>query len=479
MRTVDVERARPVADPADPSLADPGRLEAARLPTTPRSPLGPATGGLARLSDKTYGLAFLLVVGLLISVSIASYAQVFTRVVRVTLETDRIGSQLQTAADVKVRGVIVGQMRSVETTGDGARLGLALDPDSVDLIPANVHARLLPKTLFGERYVDLVPQAEPAAPIRAGDVITQDRSSVAIELEKVFADLLPLLRAVEPAKLSATLNALASALEGRGTRLGQNLVLVDSYFKEINPKVPVIQADISGLADLASTYAVAAPDLVRAASTLATTNTTIVQKKDVLAGFLAGTAGFANEASGFLEANGERIIRVGQVQRPTVELFAKYSPQYPCFTEALVDWRPRIDEAFRDDTFHITVEVAPQRPGYRTGEEPRWGERRPASCGLLPDPRTSQARPVPGKKFDDGTDNIGGYPANPEFSALPGLLSGAAGAAVTDPDAGLAGTTQEQAVVGALLDPGRAPSAITTLLAGPMLRGATVSQSPG
>ncbi|WP_406832143.1 MCE family protein [Pedococcus sp. KACC 23699] len=476
MRTVVVERTRPVQDPGQ---ADPGRLVAALVPTTPRSPLGPATGGLARLSDKTYGLAFLLVVGLLLALSIASYAQVFTPVVRITLETDRIGSQLQTSADVKVRGVIVGQVRSIESTGNGARLGLAIKPESVDLIPANVHARLLPKTLFGERFVDLVPPAQPSAPIRAGDVITQDRSSVAIELEKVFADLLPLLRAVKPERLSATLNALASALEGRGTRLGQNLVLVDSYFKEINPKMPVIQADISGLADLASTYAVAAPDLVRAASTLATTNTTIVQKKDVLAGFLAGTAGFANEASGFLEANGERIIRVGQVQRPTVAVLARYSPQYPCFTQALVNWQPRIDEAFRSSQFHITVEVAPQRPGYTPGEEPRWGEHRPASCGLLPNPKTSQARPVPGKKFDDGTDNVGGYSSDPPFSALPSLFTGSGGAAVADPDAGLAGTTEEQAVVGALLDPGHGPSAITTLLAGPMLRGATVSQTPG
>ncbi|WP_200956894.1 MCE family protein, partial [Phycicoccus sp. Root563] len=191
------------------------------------------------------------------------------------------------------------------------------------------------------------------------------------------------------------------------------------------------------------------------------------------------TAGFANEASDFLEANGGRIIQVGQVQRPTLAVLAKYSPQYPCFTQALVDWRPRIDEAFRDSQFHITVEVAPQRPGYTPGEEPRWGEHRPASCGLLPHPRTSQARPVPGKKFDDGTDNVGGYPSNPSFSALPSMFAGPSGAAVADPDAGLAGTTQEQAVVGALLDPGRAPSAITTLLAGPMLRGTTVSQSPG
>ena len=64
-----------------------------------------------------------------------------------------------------------------------------------------------------------------------------------------------------------TLDA-ARDFAGVGLTGASPLVLV------VNPKMPVIQADISGLADLASTYAVAAPDLVRAASTLATTNTT-------------------------------------------------------------------------------------------------------------------------------------------------------------------------------------------------------------
>ncbi|WP_406829680.1 MCE family protein [Pedococcus sp. KACC 23699] len=438
--------------------------------------VGPAKGVLSRLGNKAYGVGFIAVVALLVGLSIASFQKRFTPVVTVTLLTDRIGSQLQTSSDVKLRGLIVGEVRSIRTTGDGASLQLALQPEMARLIPANVHARLLPKTLFGERFVDLVsPDAGGSGrTIAEGDTIGQDRSSVAIELEKVFADLLPLLRAVKPERLSATLNALASALEGRGTRLGQNLVLVDSYFKEINPKMPVIQADISGLADLASTYAVAAPDLVRAASTLATTNTTIVQKKDVLAGFLAGTAGFANEASGFLEANGERIIRVGQVQRPTVAVLARYSPQYPCFTQALVNWQPRIDEAFRDRQFHITVEVAPQRPGYTPGEEPRWGETRGPNCLGLPNPGGSQANPHQGPHFNDGT-NAGGSSAG---SALPSAFAGASGSAIVGVDSGLAGTEEEQRVVAALLsaDGSAKPSAITTLLAGPMLRGSVVSQ---
>jgi virulence factor Mce-like protein len=436
----------------------------------------PTDGFMSRLGNHAYGVGFIAVVALLIALSIASFQKRFTDVVHVTLLTDRIGSQLQTASDVKLRGMIVGEVRSIETTGNGARLDLALDPAMVRLIPANVTARLLPKTLFGERFVDLVsPQAGGAAtPIRQDAVIGQDRTSVAIELEKVFDDLLPLLRTVHPDKLAATLNALATALDGRGTRLGQNLVLVDSYFKALNPKMPVIKADISAFADVVSTYAVAAPNLVRAATNLVTTNTTIVQKQHQLAGFLAGTAGFANTTADFLDANGQRIIQVGRVQRPTVEVFAKYAPEYPCLAAALTNWVPRIDDAWRGDVFHLTIETSPQRSGYHPGEEPRWGDSRGPNCYGLPDHYGNQQHPRAGIHFNDGTSGS----SSGAGSALPTMFAGQAGLSIPEADSGLAGTAQEQDLVAALLSPdGTArPSAITTLLAGPMLRGAVVSQ---
>ena len=102
---------------------------------------------MSRLGNRAYGVGFIVVVGLLIGLSVASFQKRFTPVVMVNLMTDRIGSQLQTASDVKIRGLIVGEVRSIETTGNGATLKLALKPEMVDLIPANVSARLLPKTL--------------------------------------------------------------------------------------------------------------------------------------------------------------------------------------------------------------------------------------------------------------------------------------------------------------------------------------------
>ena len=54
--------------------------------------------------------------------------------------SSNIGLSLPTRADVKIRGVIVGEVLKTTTTGDGAELTLGLYPASIDTIPANVTA---------------------------------------------------------------------------------------------------------------------------------------------------------------------------------------------------------------------------------------------------------------------------------------------------------------------------------------------------
>ncbi len=44
------------------------------------------------------------------------------------VETSRVGLQLPKHADVKLRGVIVGEVRDIRVEGDGAVLDLALNP---------------------------------------------------------------------------------------------------------------------------------------------------------------------------------------------------------------------------------------------------------------------------------------------------------------------------------------------------------------
>ncbi|MEU7278589.1 MCE family protein [Streptomyces sp. NPDC045431] len=412
-----------------------------------------------KLKLRLYGVVFLAVLALLLSLCVAVYQQVFTPVVRITLEADTLGNQLEPRADVKLRGLLVGEVRDVRADGEKATLDIALKPEHTARIPANVHARLLPKTLFGEKYVDLVaPPGTPAGrPIRAGDVITQDRTKVGIEVQQLMNDLLPLLRTVKPAELNATLSAFATALEGRGDRIGDNLVRVEDYLRRLNPHMPSIKEDITRFADVAEVYGDAAPDLLRILRNTLTTSRTIVEKQDQLAALFTSTATVSRTAEGFLDENGDRLITLGRVSRPTLALFARYAPEYPCLLKGLVRQEAAAEETFRGGEMRITLEIVRQRPGYEPGEEPRYRERSGPNCRGLPGP----AVPAGHTKLDDGTRD-----AHPGHGG-PGARPSSA-------------TAAEQRAVGALVAPvmgvpADEVPAVATLLFGPMARGTAVS----
>jgi phospholipid/cholesterol/gamma-HCH transport system substrate-binding protein len=204
------------------------------------------------------GLAFLGVLVLLAGLAVAQYAGAFRAGVPVTLKVDRVGTQLDPKADVKVRGLVVGSVTAISTDGDGATVALSLKPELVDQIPADVTARLLPKTLFGQKYVSLVPGSSPRR-IAAGAVIGEDRSRSAQEVERVLDDLLPLLQAVRPQDLATTLGALSQGLQGRGTQLGQTLVGLNALVEGVHPALPDLKADITEVADFSEHLSDSAP----------------------------------------------------------------------------------------------------------------------------------------------------------------------------------------------------------------------------
>ncbi|MDQ6874823.1 MAG: MCE family protein [Actinomycetota bacterium] len=436
------------------------------------------------------GVAFLLLLCGLVALSIGVYTKAFTTIVPVTLKTDRVGNQLQPGSDVKLRGVIVGEVRSVHSNGHNAIVELALSTDKVGLVPRNVQARLLPKTLFGERYVDFVMPPNPSQhAIKAHDVIGQDRSSASLELEKVFNDIMPLLRTLQPAKVNATLNALATALQGRGNRLGANLVTLDAYLKRINPEMPTIQADLAGLADASQTYADAAPDLLATLRNLTVTNTTVAQQAVQLHALFVSTTGFATTADAVLSENEQRLIDVNTVSRPILALLARYSPEFPCLLGNLADFEPMLEKAFSNGRLHITLELIQQRDKYRSGaDDPAYADTRGPRCYH----RYTGATPYPGPApaLRDGSRGpntytlLPGLPSLPALPTLPGLppLGRGLSGALLQADQGSAGTAAERDVINPLLAPVMGvPSQdvpdIAGLLFGPMARGTSVGLS--
>jgi virulence factor Mce-like protein len=426
-----------------------------------------------------YGLIFLVIAGMFVVLSVAFYRKTFTEIVPVSLETDHVGNQLRTGADVKLRGVIVGEVRTIRPDGDHAVLDLALDPDHIGEIPGNVTARLLPKTLFGERYVALQTPKDPSGKLREGAVIGQDRTSSAVEIEEVLDNLMPVLRAIQPEKLSSTLNAMATALDGRGKQFGDTLVQLGDYLAEITPSLPDLKANIQRLATVADTYAEAGPELLTALRDLTVTTQTVVDQRTQLGDLYATLTNASIDLGNFLAANKDNIIDLASTSESTLAVLAKYAPEYPCLLKQLVDAIPSADRAFGKGTAtpnvtQVTIEITSSRGKYLPGvDTPRYNDKRGPRCYPVAKPPARFPQYPEGGPLDDGSSKPP-PPKSDRPEDFPNTLPQSANAER------IANTPPEQELIAALVAPGMgvSPAQVpgwSSLLVGPLFRGAEVT----
>lgn len=449
-------------------------------------------GALTTVRRRLLGLALLMTIVLFLGMTVATYKKAFSSTVDVDLKAEATGNQLQPESDVKVRGMIVGSVREVQSSGGGAVLKLALDPDKAKEIPPNVSARLLPKTLFGERYVSLeLPKHPTSGNLQAGDVIQQDRSKASMELEKVLSDTMPVLQAVRPDELATTLNALDHALEGRGKSTGETLSQLNSYVAQLNPSLPDLRENMRQLVGVANTYQEAAPAILDAMNNLSTTSRTLVEQRQNLSALTSQVTATSQDTTEFLRANSKNIIRLGETQRPTLDVLAKYSPEYPCFLKGMTEFIPKMNQAFGVGSnrpgLHITLEVVPNRGKYVPNQdEPRLEDRRGPRCydaDTLPKPLPQYPPdgPVRDGSKPPPAGSSGGGPKPPSLLAPTGPAS--TGPASTTPQSaglGMVNAPAERDLVSMLLAPsyGVSPGEVPqwgSLLVGPLLRGAEVS----
>jgi phospholipid/cholesterol/gamma-HCH transport system substrate-binding protein len=357
-------------------------------------------------NHKLLGIVFLALLVAGVWFTYAIFNKSFTDYREVKLQTSKIGLQLPARADVKIRGVIVGEVLDFDTTTEGAELTLGIYPSQIDTIPANVTGSIVPKTLFGEKYVSLeIPDHPSPEHIEAGNTI--ERTVISTEVEQVLSDLYPLLRTVQPAQINMTLNAMATALEGRGEQLGANLETVDSYLKRLNPQIPALIEDLRLTARVSDTYADVLPEVAQILDDSITTTGTLETREQQLEALFTDVSSFSDTARAFLDQNGDNLVRLGEVSAAQLRVLSRYSTEFPCLTQGIVNAGKLQAEAFRGFVLHIVLETLPRQPHpYGPEDRPRYGDNRGPACGHLPNPPWSQSNPVTKQPdFDDGIDD--------------------------------------------------------------------------
>ena len=189
----------------------------------------------------------------IIALAIGLFRGSFTETVPVTVISDRAGLVMNPDAKVKMRGVEVGRVASIEARPDGtAALHLAMDPSQLHLIPANVGVDITSSTVFGAKFVELVPpRTRPPQKLREGQVI--EGQHVTVEINTVFQQLVTVLDKIDPAKLNETLGAIATAFDGRGEKFGQTLTDFNALLAKIEPSLPNLAHDIEAAVPACST----------------------------------------------------------------------------------------------------------------------------------------------------------------------------------------------------------------------------------
>ena len=327
---------------------------------------------------------------------------------------------------------------------------------------------IVPKTLFGEKYVSLiVPPEASATAIAVGDVI--ERTELSTEVEQVLSDLYPLLRAVQPADLNMTLNAIATALEGRGDQLGENLETLDGYLTRLQPRDPRARrgpaADRRGVRHLRRRAARGRHDPAQHDHH----DQTLEGREEKLKALFNDMTKLATVAERFLGDNGDNLIRLGDLCRPARAL----RPLRPRVPLPARGHRRRGQAAGRGvprlHAPHRAGDAAQPAARLRAADTP--GVRRQARPPLrrVADPPWSQSNPLTYQPdFADGIDE----PTGKGTSRVGPGWSGTS--------AGYAGGRDEESLLKALLGPGLGVSAddvpdLGVLLVGPMARGAKVS----
>lgn len=276
------------------------------------------------------GLASVGVIVAIVALAANQFRGGFTESVPVTLLSDRAGLVMNPDAKVQMLGVQVGKVSSIEELPDGqAAIHLAMDPSQLHLIPSNALVDIAATTVFGAKYVQFIPPADPSTEtMHPGQVL--DARNVTVEINTLFEQLTSVLSKLEPDKLNETLGAIASALNGRGQAIGQALSDLDAFLAKIEPSLPALSHDLAVAPNVFSAYADSAPDLIRIADNATRISQTVIDEQDNLDAFLVSAIGLADIGNQVLTENRQPLTDVLHLLVPTTDLTREYNEALYC-----------------------------------------------------------------------------------------------------------------------------------------------------
>jgi virulence factor Mce-like protein len=330
------------------------------------------------------GLLFLVLVGGLSVVGVAYGFGAFSSSKVVTATLPQAGPALGPGAEVEYRGVLVGSLGSVHRTLRNAVLTLRIDPSQVSKIPAGATVRLVPRSVFGDLYVDLVPPDFISGPLQLPAHLVADTSTPTVELDQALDAGYQLLTAVQPEKLDETLTAISTALSGRGAELGSLVDQLERYTTKVAPHTAQLVHDITTLRTVGDELSRDAPDLLKTLDNAIATSQTVHGTQAEITKLLAQGPAVADGTRQLLAINQHKLHALVNLLHPVVRVLQGHQSNLVSAVKQLRLFLLGAARALGHGQFlqvNLTPDVSPlDSKGYTATDCPRYGNAAGTNC---------------------------------------------------------------------------------------------------
>jgi virulence factor Mce-like protein len=278
--------------------------------------------------------------------------KVRSHVVTAAADFSHCGQGLRNGGDVKLRGVLVGTIGGInlDKSRNVCTVTLDLYPDQTQYIPVNSGAQIRAKTIFGEKWVEVLTPEQPSEEtIAAGDVIPEDRTIDPLEVETILNTALPILDAIDPENLAGALEALAGGFVGhedaavRGLEQGIEALRVpienEAKFKE----------GIDQLAESGDVLTDVDDDLLRALANLDELNHFTTENADLIAESLDRAPRLLGELSSLFQTRFGDLVKVANAGATVLGIVSSHTGDL----DRLLDALPQFNSAWIRNLNHV------------------------------------------------------------------------------------------------------------------------------
>jgi virulence factor Mce-like protein len=146
-------------------------------------------------------------------------------------------------SDVRISGVNVGHVISLKYDKDGFAHASIEIASKYAPIPSNMHAILRQKTLLGETYVQLKPQAVSAPSLPDGAQLSNAQVEPSVTLDDILATLTPRTRK----DFQIWMQSLAEGLGGNGEEVNSSFATIQPFIEDSNKLVTIANSQEGAL----------------------------------------------------------------------------------------------------------------------------------------------------------------------------------------------------------------------------------------